>query len=452
MPPRSNNGKKRRPQNNHRESSSRYRGTAGTSQRHHDSTFFNDDDDSERKIRLLGISLPNPLHHIRSNLPSPSALLSNVTFPAKIVFVGGVAVLLLAPLFDSYLGGSLASFLPPLLLRGGGGGSSAGGENNDENGIVGAALPHVTKDGKFHGRYPNSLLTLFYPFTLFRDVVLDQPVDPSDVPFFWHAHVSDEVAVKAVLSKCYDADIVELNSVEDVERAKGLNLVSTLVAQGRLGPAAVERDGLYNGQRRRPLVIASPHIREAAELFSQDNFGRTFSFYRHPIDYDVHPNLRRTLPPEAGANNFMTRLLSDVHVGPLSFKELGTAKQVIRQTTIAGTRDLMAESMLRFGKYYGWVPVGGSGTRDGVESDDVIAKACIEDAVRDVPGERYADHDSPEWRAFYEANKLDCELYEIARSTWRAQIQTIIPLTLQKRRAGEGDEDEKEGEDEERAV
>jgi hypothetical protein len=40
-------------------------------------------------------------------------------------------------------------------------------------------------------------------------------------------------------------------------------------------------------------------------------------------------------------------------------------------------------------------------------------------------------------------------LYEIARSTWRAQIQTIIPLTLQKRRAGEGDDDEDKDEDEE---
>jgi hypothetical protein len=40
-------------------------------------------------------------------------------------------------------------------------------------------------------------------------------------------------------------------------------------------------------------------------------------------------------------------------------------------------------------------------------------------------------------------------LYEIARSTWRAQIQTIIPLTLQKRRAGEGYNNEKEVEEEE---
>lgn len=122
------------------------------------------------------------------------------------------------------------------------------------------------------------------------------------------------------------------------------------------------------------------------------------------------------------------------------FKELGIAKQVIRQTTIVGTRDLMAESMFRFGKYYGWVPVGGKGTKESTERDDALARSCIEDIVKDVPGERYADHNSPEWRLFYKLNKLDCQLYEIARSTWRAQIQTIIPLALQKERAGESDE------------
>ena len=93
--------------------------------------------------------------------------------------------------------------------------------------------------------------------------------------------------------------------------------------------------------------------------------------------------------------------------------------------------------------------MGGQGTKESIIDDDNIAQTCINDAIKDIPGELYADHDSPEWHTFYNANKLDCELYEIARSTWRAQIQTIIPLTLQKRRAGEGDDDEDKDEDEE---
>ena len=107
----------------------------------------------------------------------------------------------------------------------------------------------------------------------------------------------------------------------------------------------------------------------------------------------------------------------------------------------------MAESLFRFGKYYGWVPTGGSGTKESEESDDSIARSCIDNVIKDVPGERYADHNSPEWQVFYKANQLDCQLYEIGRSTWRAQIQTIIPLTLQKLRAGEGDDEEKADEE-----
>lgn len=439
MAPRATSKKRRSQHNQHRDAGGggggggRYRGASSSSSGV--ASIFGDDD-SER-IKVFGYSLPGPASRALGGLQSSLPAVAGQS-PARILLLGGAAVVLLAPLLDSFLRESLS------YLRG----SSSASSGGDENGVIGDALPHVTNDGKFHGRYPNSLLTLFYPFTLFRDVVLDQPVDPNDVPFYWHEHVSDEVAVKAVLTRCYDADLVELNSVEDVEKATRLNLVSTLVSQDRVGPGALEKEKLFNGQRRKPLVIASPHIREAAELFSQDNFGRMFSFYRHPIDYDVHPTLKKKLPPEAGANNFLTRLLSDVHTGPLGFKELGIAKQVIRQSTIAGTRDLMAESLFRFGKYYGWVPVGGEGTKESEEKDDAIARTCIDELIKDVPGERYADHNSPEWQVFYKANMLDCQLYEVARSTWRAQIQTIIPLTRQKMRAGEGDDDGN-GEDEE---
>jgi len=256
----------------------------------------------------------------------------------------------------------------------------------------------------------------------------------------------DEMAVKKVLTTCYSADLVELDSLEDITKAKKLDLVSILVSQERLGTRISDttKEPFFNGQYSRPMVITSPHIQEAAELFNQDNCGRMFSFYRHPIDYDVHPNLKKKLPPEAGANNFLTRLLSDVHTGNLGFKELGTAKQVIRQVSVAGTRDLMSETLFRIAKYFGWIPVGGSGTKVGEENDDAIAKACIENIVKTVPGERYADHNSPEWQVFYNANQMDCQLYELARSTWRAQIQTIIPLTVQKVRAGQGDDEEKE--------
>jgi hypothetical protein len=77
------------------------------------------------------------------------------------VLVGVITVVLLDPLMlDSFLGGghwwhhfSSSSF--------------AAAKTPNEDGIVGATLLHSTNEGKFHRRYPNSLLTLFFPFTLF---------------------------------------------------------------------------------------------------------------------------------------------------------------------------------------------------------------------------------------------------------------------------------------------
>jgi len=400
------------------------------------SRFLSGRDDDPEVSNLLGISsspLFNPLSLLPGNF-SFDSFASSLT-PTKIVVYGGILALLLAPLLDSIISQATTML---------------NGSKRNKGKAISAELTSVGSDGKYHGRYPNSLLTLFYPFTLLRDVVLDQPIHPNDVPFFWHVHTTDEEAVKKVLTTCYGADLVELNTVEDVEKAKKLDLISSLEERNRIGIGALnsENERLYNGQRRSPLIITSPHIREVAELFDQDHFGRMFSFYRHPIDYDVHPRLKEKLPPEAGANNFLTRLLSDVHSGDIGFKELGIAKQVIRQVTVTGTRDLMAESLFRTGKYFGWVPVSGTGTKDGEEKDDIIAKSCIDNQLQAFPGERYADHNSREWQVFYNANKMDCQLYELARSTWRAQIQTIIPLTLQKKRAGEDDEDEEDGDEE----
>ena len=389
--------------------------------------MIEEDNRSNTILSLFSVSIPNPLRYFRRSDDDYTSTGTTSSYNAtKIILYGGVGFIMLVSLFDTYFRA------PP--------------KQSGEGEIVGAALPHVTSDGKYHGRYPNSLLTLFYPYTLFRDVVLDQPVDVNDVPFFWHAHVSDEIPVKKVLKTCYGADLVELNTVEEVEKAKELNLVSSLVADERVGPASL-KENLYNGQRKQPIIITSPHIKETAEIFNQENMGRMFTFYRHPIDYDLHPNLKVKLPPDAGVNNFMARLFSDVYRGELGFKELGIGKQVIRQTTLSGTRDLMAESILRFALYFGWVPTGGEGTKQSEETDIAIAKSCIEDILQSYPGERYADHNSPEWQAFYKANKMDCQLYELARSTWRAQIQTIIPLTLQKKRAGESDDDEKNDEE-----
>ena len=166
--------------------------------------FLDDDADD---IKIMGVALPGPANTILRALGGVPAQLASLT-PMKIILYGSLAVVLLVPLVDSTIRQSMS------LLRGDA--SKVRGRIpicdmftiedgfqshtprsrefaeteqgvEDNNGIIGDALPHVTNDGKFHGRYPNSLLTLFYPFTLFRDVVLDQPVEPNDVPVSYYA-------------------------------------------------------------------------------------------------------------------------------------------------------------------------------------------------------------------------------------------------------------------------
>eukprot|EP00559_Dactyliosolen_fragilissimus_P001746 CAMPEP_0184861758 /NCGR_PEP_ID=MMETSP0580-20130426/6363_1 /TAXON_ID=1118495 /ORGANISM="Dactyliosolen fragilissimus" /LENGTH=351 /DNA_ID=CAMNT_0027359355 /DNA_START=53 /DNA_END=1108 /DNA_ORIENTATION=- len=283
-------------------------------------------------------------------------------------------------------------------------GLSLGNRNKMPEGF----LSNDGKDGKYHGAYPNSLLTLFWPYTMLRDVVLDQPVDDSDVPFFWHIHKSEERVVKRALTQCYGMELVELNDLESIQQAKELKLAS--------------------GIDRNKHVLTSPFIRAVSELFTTDNFGRVFAFFRHPLDYEVD----ETLPRFPRNDDWLTRYLAHHHDEDITFKELGVAKHVIRQCCVVGTIDTMKESILRIGAYFGWE----------LKDDD---EDCIEDILLELnhpQAETWVDHESPEWANLYNQSRYDCELYEIARSTWRAQIQTIIPYNIQLSRNEDEDEEE----------
>ncbi len=284
------------------------------------------------------------------------------------------------------------------------------GNNDDEEGGGHSEL----EEGKYHGRYPHSLLTLFYPYTMFRDIVLDQPINMTDIPFFWHLHNSDERIYKQVVTNCYGLDIIELNDMNSIQKAIDVNLVS--------------------GLHRSTHVITSPFIREAAEVFTTDHFGRMICFFRHPLDYDIHP----ALPRFPQTDNYLTRLLSNVHEAEITFWELAIAKQVVRQTCLVGTLDKMKASIIRIQEHWGWK------YKDGMRKEE--GEQCIDDAIKNgnMPEESWPDHDTEEFQNFYQTNKIDCQLYELAQSTWRHHIQTIVPWELQLSRAEDDDEDEDE--------
>lgn len=267
-------------------------------------------------------------------------------------------------------------------------------------------------DQRYQGRLPNSLLTLNYPYTLLRGVVAEQPVEDSDVPFFWNIHKPDSQLVQKVLNTCYGIETIELDSIDAIKKAKEVNMAS-------------RQGGKF--------AFTSPYLREVAELFTPQNLGRTTCFFRHPLDYDLSDSLT-TFELE---DNWMARYLLNDGTNPLGFKELGDAKQIIRDICVSVTLDRLVESIKRAAAYYGWT----------LEGSQECVEECVERANTD---EKQMDHDSDEWDKFYAKNRYDCQLYEFAQQAWRAQIQTVIPLSLQLQRAkrygGNADEEEEEEE------
>lgn len=263
--------------------------------------------------------------------------------------------------------------------------------------------------GDYRGSMPNSLLTIDYPYTLFKNVVMEQPVEITDVPFLWHPHKSDERVVQKVLSTCYGIEVIDLDTLESIKKAQRVHL---------------------SKRNAKDFAISSPFLREAAEVFSMDHMGRAACFFRHPLDYDFHASLDQN-GISSVPDNALVRLILGENTGKIGLPQLALAKQVVRNLCVVATIDKLDESIKRIASYFGWELQG--------------TETCVGDIVStETPQEKYVDHESSEWQSFYTTNSFDCQLYELAQSSWRAQIQTIVPLEVQVERysGNEGDEDE----------
>mmetsp|Transcript_5310 Transcript_5310/g.8155 ORF Transcript_5310/g.8155 Transcript_5310/m.8155 type:complete len:320 (-) Transcript_5310:142-1101(-) len=268
-------------------------------------------------------------------------------------------------------------------------------------------LFQTERDIRYAGRLPNSLLTVNYPYTLMRGVVQEQPVTPeTDVPFFWHPHKRDRRIVRKAVTSCYGIEVIELESLDAIKKAKEVDL-------------AARQGGNF--------ALTSPYLREVAELFSPAHLGRASCYFRHPLDYDLFDGR----PTYELKDNWLVRFLLNDGTTILDFRELGFAKQIVREVCVASPMDKIAVTIKRYADYMGWELKG---------SED-----CVEDAVEEEEVEpKVLDHHSEEWLEFYKDNKYDCQLYEFSQQTWRAQIQTIIPLSLQVKRAKGSEEEEEE--------
>ena len=178
----------------------------------------------------------------------------------------------------------------------------------------------------------------------------------------------------------------------------------------------------------------SQNLEDLSALLGDDYNGRMFVFFRHPF-YSFLNKLDRGETIET--DNIMTRILCRDFTDELNFVKLGTAKRVMRENFVVGLVDEhLPQSFTRVAEYYGWKETDGSG--------------CANKYLSTVKHDRYGElmHDNSEkWQDFMQHNKYDLQLYEYARSLFRAHAQTLISLEKQILYKTDDEEEEEEEDD-----
>jgi hypothetical protein len=176
-------------------------------------------------------------------------------------------------------------------------------------------------------------------------------------------------------------------------------------------------------------VVYSPLLKLATEgLFNEDHQASLFGLFRHPVERAVslfyylqiadwektyNPELANTTIEDyfvsgGGDQNWMVYFLTGQ---PPTSEHLAQAKAILAQKAVIGLTSQMAESLRRFGIYYGW------DSRD--EWDDCVQKLSQHGANAN-PDPKVVPN-STEWTAIAKNNEYDIELYEYALELFEAQ-------------------------------
>jgi len=244
-----------------------------------------------------------------------------------------------------------------------------------------------------------NIMVLGPPWVYMRDVVNDLPVLDQDVTFFWTTEDSSSDTLKNLFSDCYDLSLSMFNdgatiNLNDFERTEG---------------------------------ITSSNIRYIATQFNEDNYGRMFSFFRHP--YGIYLRKKQLNKNTTVIDNPMVRKILNQPDGKINFKLLGISKKFIREKCVVGLLDEnLYKSVLRIASYLGFYSVSSS---------------CINQYLNNIeldPEGELIELYSDEWRTFIDYYHYDLQLYEFARSVYRAQEQTIVSREKQMNLVNDDDE------------
>lgn len=207
---------------------------------------------------------------------------------------------------------------------------------------------------------------------------------------------------------------VDTSSPEGIERARKLGLAESGLAD----------------------VVVGTLLHEVSTIFTEENKGRMFTMFRHPVDravslfhfvQDTQWRNRETFQKELSSltieeffkgglaeNNWMTRFLTgELTKGQLTTEDLSKAKEILRRKVLVGLLTEKGESFSRFEKYFGWQ----------LKSDS--EQDCHEKKLQWAWPLKHRHDDVDEGSALWDLivahNIYDMELYEYAEVLFHEQ-------------------------------
>jgi len=270
-----------------------------------------------------------------------------------------------------------------------------------------------------------------------------------DIPFFWVIPKSGTSSMRSIMTKCVNARMASTSGLvkpnEDVQRLEIMDL-------GKKGkflnidfshPDGIKRAGELNLASSGLIdVAATSHVHPGVEVFTRNNPARMFSIFRHPVtrmisafhyskvahwettyreDMKELTVAEYTRNPKYSVDNWMTRMLADVHGEELDDDDLEYAKQVLRERVFVLLLDDIAEGVDRLLTYLDW---------HGLVEENPQGTKCIDAFVRRTPANQNkhepVEAGSAEWQMFENVNRYDLQLYWYAQDLYHGEQKAMM--------------------------
>jgi len=288
-----------------------------------------------------------------------------------------------------------------------------------------------------------------------RDVLFEPgTLGPQDTPFFWVIPKSGTSTIKTIMAKCLNLrkaistgqiEYDSYNELQLVDSDNGGQFVNVdfgyLSGIKKAKQWKMAESGLVD-------VVATSYIHEATtEVFSPARQARIFTIIRHPIErlisgfyyqkvavwektFDASRDTNITLLEYATnsknhVDNWMTRMLSNRHNGPVQDVDYEYAQKVLKEKVLILLLEDIDEGMVRLFAFMNWAnrleqtSTGSSGE----ECIDTYLNSKRANAHHD--DRKHIDMESEEWRALEAISSYDLHLYEYAKSLYDGEQKAL---------------------------